>query len=270
MAKEKINIEEAARLAQTLFHAQYDGHPEVWLSYLCSDSVYLGTGEPLLFGQDAIRKRFQVFSEMTTEIIQEEYFPTALSNEAAQVCGQITVQGKNGAYRTVTRFTLIFRIIGGEMKLLHQHNSYEYIKQGESDSLHMDINTIQFVRNLLLDRQAGRRIPIRSGNQTLFINPYTVLYVESQRKRTEFVCLDRVISCNSSIGEIFPQLPNVFYPIHRGYLVNTLFIVSIRRYEAELISGMSVPIPMQTYMQIKKELKNKISQTVMNETANLK
>ena len=55
MAVKKIELEEVAALTKELFHAHYAGDLEQWFSYLCPDSVYLGTGEPLLFGGDAIR-----------------------------------------------------------------------------------------------------------------------------------------------------------------------------------------------------------------------
>ena len=61
MEKEKqkrIDPEQAARLTRELFHQQYRGNPEAWFAYLCPESVYLGTGEPLLFGGEAIREHF--------------------------------------------------------------------------------------------------------------------------------------------------------------------------------------------------------------------
>ena len=42
-----------------------------------------------------------------------------------------------------------------------------------------DMNTMQFVRNLLLEEVPKKRIAIRSGRQLLFVNPYTILYVQS-------------------------------------------------------------------------------------------
>ncbi len=59
MAKEKkqkqINLEEITALTKELFHAHYAGDLERWFDYLCPDSIYLGTGEPMLFGGSAIR-----------------------------------------------------------------------------------------------------------------------------------------------------------------------------------------------------------------------
>ena len=258
MAAKKIDLEEIAALTKALFHAHYAGDLDKWFSYLCPDSVYLGTGEPLLFGGDAIREHFKGFTGKAVNIIEEEYFPVSLGDSAAQVCGQIIVESLEGSFRVINHFTISYRIIGGELKMVHQHNSYEYMQPSESKVLNLDVNTTQFVRTLLLERPSGRRIPIRSGTQTIFVNSNTVLYVQSQRRKTEFVCIDRVISCNSSIGEIAKELPDLFYPIHRGYLVNTLFIVAIRRFEVELISGLCIPIPSLTYMKVKEDLLHKI------------
>ncbi|MBO5292150.1 MAG: LytTR family transcriptional regulator [Lachnospiraceae bacterium] len=259
MSKEKINLEELVALTKELFHAYYSGNLEPWFSYLCPDSVYLGTGEPILFGGDAIRNHFMHYSAKQSDIMKEEYFPIALVDQAAQVCGHIIIKSQNGQFYAITHFTMGYRLFDGEIKLVHQHNSYEYMRQEESDVVKLDVNTMQFVRNLLLQQPSGKRIPIRSGRQTIFIDLHTVLYVQSQRKRTEFVCIDRVISCNSPIGDLAKILPEIFYPLHRGYLVNTQYIVAIRRFEAELISGISIPIPSLTYTQVKQDLQEIIS-----------
>ena len=124
--------------------------------------------------------------------------------------------------------------------------------------LKMDMNTTRFVRNLLLEQPVGRRIAFPSGNQTVYVNPYTILYAKSRDKRTELVCVDRVVSCNYIYRELKERLPEVFYPLRRGYLVNTLYIVALRRFEAELISGISIPIPALTYTQVKRDLQELI------------
>lgn len=151
----------------------------------------------------------------------------------------------------------------GELKMVHQHNSYEYTQpdiEGERSILKMDMNTTRFVRNLLLEQPVGRRIAFPSGNQTVYVNPYTILYAKSRDKRTELVFVDRVVSCNYIYRELKERLPEVFYPLRRGYLVNTLYIVALRRFEAELISGISIPIPALTYTQVKRDLQELIEE----------
>lgn len=163
-------------------------------------------------------------------MVSEEYYPVPLGETAAQVCGRIAVRSRHNQLGAVNRFTIGWRLIGGKLKLVHQHNSYEYTQpdiEGERGVLKMDMNTTQFVRNLLLEQPAGRRIAFPSGNQTMYDNPYTILYAQSRDKRTELVCVDRVVSCNYIYRELKEKLPGVFYPLRRGYLVNTLYASTV-------------------------------------------
>lgn len=258
MKKETIDLNELSTFVKKLFHSYYSGDPQPWLSLFCADSIYLGTGEPLLFGADAIQDHFKDFKDQSVTIVQEEYFPFSLSDTTAQVCGQITVT-VNSQYQAITYFTMVYRLTAGRLELVHHHNSYFYLRP-EGPFLNLDINTTQFVRNLLLEFPSARRIAVRSSTQTIFVNPLTILYVQSQGKRTELVCVDKIISCNSPLGKLKEELPEVFYPIHRGYLVNTLYIVAIRRFEVELISGISLPIPALNYTRVKEDLVGRIQE----------
>ena len=55
------------------------------------------------------------------------------------------------------------------------------------------------------------------------------------------------------------MLPEPFCPIHRCYTVNSRYVMSVRRYEATLITGEALPIPFHNYMQVKAELERKIT-----------
>lgn len=255
MTRDKIDLEQITSLSKELFHQYYSGELELWFSCLDKDSVYLGTGEPILFGKDVIIEHFKHCQGKISRIVQEEYFPIALDTSTAQVCGEIIVENPEGrTYQAITHFTMVYRNTGGCLKLIHQHNSYEYIRSQKNDIIKLDLNSTQFVRDLLLKQPSAKRMPVRSGTQTLFLNPLTIMYVQSLGKKTEIVGIDRVISCNSPLGQMARELPKVFYPLHRGYLVNTLYIVAIRCFEAELISGICLPNPALTYTQVKKDL----------------
>lgn len=258
MPKKKMNAQAVVALIRDLFHSYYAGDLEPWFSHLCAESVYLGTGEPLLFGEKSIRRHFEKFSgREQVEIVKDEYYPLCFSSTAVQVYGQIVVKSPALPYGAATSFTIGCVLKGGEIKIVYQHNSYEFLHQMEksTQTLKMDMQTMQFVRELLLTQPLNERIAIKSGKQTVFINPYMVLYIQSAGKHTELFCVDRVIQCNSAIGQLAKVLPSFFYPIHRGYLVNTRYIISIRRFEAELISGITLPIPALNYMQVKQDLK---------------
>ncbi len=258
MATKKRNTDEILMIAKNIFHTYYSGDLDYWFSFLCPQSIYLGTGEPMLFGADAIKLHFSARAGNPQKILEEEYFPIQLSNRIIQVCGSITVGLEESDYKAITHFTMTFQLIGSEIILIHQHNSYEYMQQSAANEtmvLPMDINTAEFVRQLLLDKNKNaKRITLKCKTQSIAVNTNSILYIQGHRKTTEVVCLDRIISCNRSIGELEQELPVQFYRIHKGYIVNKQYIVSVRRFEAELISGITLPIPAARYKKIRQEL----------------
>lgn len=264
MAVKKIELEEVAALTKELFHAHYAGDLGAMVFLPLPGQRLPRHGRAVTIWRRRNQGTFQRLFWESHQHHTGRIFPAFFERQCVQVCGQIFLESLEKSFRIINRFTISYRIIGGELKMVHQHNTYEYMQPSESRILNLDMNTMQFVRSLLLDRPSGRRMPVRSGTQTIFVNPNTVLYVQSQRRKTEFVCIDRVISCNSSIGEIGMELPDFFYPLRRGYLVNTLFIVAIRRFEVELISGICIPIPALTYQQVKQDLLRKQSLPPLN------
>ena len=59
MASEKLDPQTVTALVRDMFHSYYAGDLEPWFSHLCAESVYLGTGDPILFGGKSIRKHFR-------------------------------------------------------------------------------------------------------------------------------------------------------------------------------------------------------------------
>lgn len=249
--------ETLASTTKNIFHAYHNGDPRLWFSYLDADSVYLGSGDPPLFGRSAIIRHFQRYEGVKSTILFEEYHPVLQNRYCGFVYGQIILAIPKSDQSIVTHFTFVYKFQKKRLVLTHQHNSYEYQYQATSGSFcPLDMSTIthQFVRDLLIHRKDGLTIIFPSGTQTVCLDSNIILYIQSSGKYTEIICIDRLISCNSSISELFGTLPEFFYRIHRSYLVNIYHILSIRRFEVELSNGTILPIPAQRYMQIKKEL----------------
>ena len=248
--------EKAVAFVKEGYHNFFSGNTDMWISNLSNDTSYIGTGEPTLFGKDAIQSRFNSFSPKEYEILQEEYYPVALGNDVYLVFGKDAVSSMHGQYRIVVSFTIILKFEGKNIKLLHQNNSYEYfhIENKEEEPIKSDLLTTQYVRNLLLEQPFHHRLPFRSGTQTVFVNPQTILYVESMGKKTNIVCLDRIITSNYAMSECKDILPDSFYQVHRSYLVNTRYVSSIKRFEVLLLSGIAIPVPEKEYTRVKGDL----------------
>lgn len=256
MVNEKLNEQNVVVLTKKLFHAYFSGDPEPWFARLCNQSVWIGHGEPTLFGAAAIRERFQEVTGHRSTIIREEHFPVQIKDNTAIICGQFVIGGPGNSLEYTIYYTMYYSMVGQELKIMHQHMSHDFIRTEEDHSkvYNMDRTYYLFIKKLLLEQRTVRRITIQSSRQSMFVDPFSILYIHSQGKKTEVYCVDRVISCNTPIGELAEMLPEEFYQVHRGYIINTLYVTGLKRYEVSLVSGVTIPIPAQKYMQVKKVL----------------
>lgn len=255
----KLTIaEKLTNTTRDAFRAYHSGNLKPWSELLSPDSVYLGSGDPMLIGKNAIMNHFKKYEGVQSTIINDEYHPIVQSESCGFVYGQIIIGMPDSFQSIVTRFTMVYKIKKNKLLITHQHNSYEhqYVTTLHHTSMQMSNITQQFIRDLLIHQKENKRIPVSSGMQTIYLNSNMILYIQSFGKRTEFVCADRTVSCNTPISKLREFLPDIFYPIHRSYLVNCNHISAIRRFEVELVTGAILPIPALTYTQVKKDLSN--------------
>lgn len=243
------------------FRAYHSGNLEPWSRLLSPDSVYLGSGDPILIGKNAILHHFKKYEGVHSTILSDEYHPIVQSKGCGVVYGQIIIAMPESFESIVTRFTMVYKISKSRLLIAHQHNSYEHQYASAANQrapMEMTGITQQFIRDLLIHQEDNKKIAVSSGMQTIYLNSNMILYVQSFGKRTEFVCADRTVSCNTSINELRETLPDIFYPVHRCYLVNVNHISAIRRFEVELVTGAVIPIPALTYTQVKKDLQERM------------
>lgn len=246
-------VTETALYIMTQYFCNRNTDP--WFSHLCSDSVWIGNGEPLLLGKEAIIKHFSHLNMPTTNILDKEIYTKQLNNTDICVYGNMHMGTLNRKQYTVVRFSTIYRVTASGLRLIHQHLSYEYTPTitKNAHGIFVPKNIIQYLEK---NQYQGKRITIKSGTQTLYVQPASILYVQSQRNKTELVCFDKIITCNIPIHKLLEILPEEFYPLHRCYLVNTKYILSIRRFEVVLQTNDTLPIPAAQYSRIKKELEH--------------
>lgn len=257
MKKETDVAAELIAIVKKTFNAYFSGNPAPWFAQLSKDSIYLGSGEPALIGKKAIITHFKKYNGVKTIILDEDYHVMMQGKTLGIVYGQITVGIPDFHHSSVTRFTIVYRITKDKYEVIHQHNSYEHqynTTTNDNASIIMDDITLQFVRNILMHQTKNKKIAIQNGAQTYMVDINMILYIQSIRNKTEVVCANQIISCSQSISELKANLPDVFYPIHRSYIVNINHISKIQRFEAELVNGTVIPIPALTYTQVKRDL----------------
>ncbi|MGN0484790.1 MAG: LytTR family DNA-binding domain-containing protein, partial [Lachnospiraceae bacterium] len=178
-----------------------------------------------------------------------------------------------------TQITFAYRYVNEEPTIAYQHMSYDYISsvssgqneknlnidsENQSSNLcpHMPMNaTLRlYIRQLLNDSKRCKPVPAKVGTQVQYIDPRSILYLNSCGHKTTLYCVDRIIECSMNIHEFDPYLPENFYPLRRGCIINVMYITAIRRSEVELAFGTVIQIPVPSFPKVKMELNELILQ----------
>lgn len=260
--KQSIENLDLVSLTKTVIHEYCAGKYENWFAQLSTNSVFVCTGEGMIVGAKNIEERLGIYAKKKRgKIYREDYSLIPINNQTAIVFAEVTTGLPKNAFRVLNYYTFVYQLIGEEPKIVYEHTSYEYFGENqtmEKQSLSMDLYTFQFVKHLLLDKPRRERLCVTAGKQTLFLDTNTLLYVKGDGHSTQLYCIDKTLPCTKSIQELKDELSNDFYQIHRSYLINTRYLTSVSCYEAELISGVKIPIPAVNYGKVKKELEEKL------------
>lgn len=259
----RAKLEDTVEITRAIVRGYYQGDLEPWFSRLCPGSVWLGTGERLLFGDQAIREHFKGYAaQPPVRILREDYYPVPLNSRSGAVVSEVTVMNPKKPDTTVSAiYTFVFQMIAGETKLMLLHAGYEFITPPMvgADSQKMQMSAYQFVRDMILNVPETKRIPIPVGIKTLYVQPNMVFYAKSGGRKTELYCTDKVIVSDLPISRLNSLLPVDFCPIHRCYTVNTRYVAAIKRYEVTMVTGEKLPIPIHGFNEVKADLERRIA-----------
>ncbi len=253
-------LEDVVELTRYLLHRYYEGDYESIFPYICPQSILVNEGKAI-FGGEAVKDYLSKNPYNPLTILNEEIYAIPMGKGASLAIGDLKLGDEGQTYIIEDRFTIAYRLVECETKFVYLHHSFRFIGSGATEDsarsvLPINVDIVEFVHGLFLNRptETSTRVPIHFGGQTMLLQPLVIMYIHGNGKKTEVVCVDRILSCNTSIGEMEMLCPPEFWKVHRSYIVNTRYVTSIKRYKLELISGITVPIPANSYMEIKQRL----------------
>ncbi|MDE6470769.1 MAG: LytTR family DNA-binding domain-containing protein [Eubacterium sp.] len=92
-----------------------------------------------------------------------------------------------------------------------------------------------------------KRIILESEQGSIAVAIDDIIYSEAFSHKTKVVMNDREFFINESISSIEQKLSDDFYKCHRSYIVNIKHINSIKKYDAVMDNGSSIPISRRIY-----------------------
>lgn len=255
---------EVEELTSRIMHQLYQGNKEEWFDSLRKDSLWVGSGEPFLYGKDGIIEHFEnYYIPKDVNILNESYTTISIGNTSYIVSGILTIGREDGTITALTIITLVYRYIHNKPTIIYHHMSYDFTqdisqnikeKANQHTPIPMESSMRLYMKQIIYNDKNISSIPIKIGKQTNYLDPRTIIYLSSNGHRTNIYCIDKVIDSSMNLYEFKTLLDSTFYPIRRGCIINTKYITSLKRSEVELVNQITIQIPLPSYTKVKKEL----------------
>lgn len=264
------NAELLAKITKEIMHDYFQGNPETWFQYLDSRCVFVATGETILSGIENIKHELQShLKNGRGNILSDEYFHIPLSKKVTVVIAYTISESREGNdLQVVNLISFIWQMKGKEPKIVYEHASYRFYEKDRKNTilpLKTEQSHFQIAKHLLMGNSKKKRLCFLHGNKTIYLDTSMLLYIEGNRHTSLLHCIDNTYTCTQSLQELKEELPDDFYQIHRSYIIHVDYLVSVCCYEAELIGGITIPIPANKYRQVKTDLE-KISNKSLKKT----
>jgi two-component system response regulator LytT len=106
----------------------------------------------------------------------------------------------------------------------------------------------------LIKKKQDHAIFIQSGKQIIQFDLSEIIYIEAQRKKQRFVCVNRDVEVNSVFSKLQEELGEKgFLKTHRSYLVNYRNIFKLKPNSVITSNGVKLPVSRYVYEDIEKE-----------------
>lgn len=92
----------------------------------------------------------------------------------------------------------------------------------------------------------------------LYLAENEIISVKSVGHYTQFHCIHDDFESSEGITAIYNKYPELFVRVHKSYLLNPLMVKSVKRFEAVMVDGSSVPISTRKYVEMKREISDRI------------
>ena len=89
---------------------------------------------------------------------------------------------------------------------------------------------------------AGRALAVRTGSSIVALEPRTILYAESDRRKLRIHTHARVVETYMPLSELAARLPGSFIQPHKSFLVNMAYIQEMQKSDILLTNGELVPM----------------------------
>ncbi|WP_172807748.1 LytTR family transcriptional regulator [Christensenella intestinihominis] len=158
----------------------------------------------------------------------------------------------------VQRVTFVFTRIEGRPQVIHMHvsNDWEGIEEDETFPYKAGREAFLHMQKRLA--QQNDKAPKFSARDIYrkwhYIANRDIIYISADNYRSVIHTVHGSITVPLQLSQVEKKLPEQFVRVHRSYIVNTDYVIQIKRYSVYLYNGIKIPIPQKKYEKVKRLL----------------
>lgn len=261
-------VTEAEIIQMTLENVRsfYNRNPSVTTMPMTDDFVWIGSND--FQWCEGLEEFYRVtkkeYEEPPVMLTDEEYHLLFHERNVWVVYGRYKVTAtleEGSVIHAHVRGTYVWRRINGELKLAHVHGSHaQDIPLNQilppPKPLTVDTRYFEYMKHMDTLKADSEKLEFRDIEKNYhYLFPYEILFLKAALQQTVVYTTKGEFRISGLLAENEKKLPEIFRRIHKSYIVNTMFIDHICRYQVFLKDGRKIPVSRDQYMELKKYLK---------------
>ena len=267
--KEKQTLYKCIIITQQFINHYYQRHIDLCIPYIDENIVFIGAYDfQYTYGKEEFIKTFkQRIKEETDKvkinIIHDQY---ALISHNAHIwsieCCYFThtTMPDHRYLLAKTRSTFVWKRKKETWSLLHLHTSHArdvpliYDSPMKENTLEKYSTWFDYFNNMdILENKNKRSVYTDVNGIIHYLLPIEIIYVQVNDKLCTIYTFDEPVIVRSSLTYILKQSSFLTH-VHKQFLVNNLYVKSIKRYQLTLVNDLTIPVSQKDYLLIKKYL----------------
>ena len=119
--------------------------------------------------------------------------------------------------------------------------------------------SLPIAKGFITSSNGDKKIKVRGkGNSAFYISESQIVYISNSDHYATIHTINSDFECANSLSELEKEMPSYFVRCHISYMINPMFVKSIKRFQIDLENGVQIRIPEKKYTAIRDAINTRL------------